>query len=39
MGNLVPEGYEYENLALCFGRVSDETVKYGYGFCVTWTIE
>jgi hypothetical protein len=25
-------GYKYGNLALQFGGVSDETVKYGYGF-------
>jgi hypothetical protein len=29
---LVPEGYEYGDLALQVGGVSDETVKYGYGF-------
>jgi hypothetical protein len=32
MGHLVPEGYKYGNLALQVGGVSDETVKYGYGF-------
>jgi hypothetical protein len=27
-----PGGYKYGNLALQVGGVSDETVKYGYGF-------
>jgi hypothetical protein len=31
--------YKYWNLALQVGGVSDETVKYGYGFCATRTIE
>jgi hypothetical protein len=35
----VPGGYKYVNFALQVGRVSDETVKYGYGFCATRTIE
>jgi hypothetical protein len=35
----VPGGYKYGNLALQVGGVSDETVKYGYGICVTQTIE
>jgi hypothetical protein len=30
--NPVPGGYKYGNLALQVGGVSDETVKYGYGF-------
>jgi hypothetical protein len=29
LGHLVPGGYEYRNLALQVGRVSQETVKYG----------
>jgi hypothetical protein len=29
----VAGGYKYGNLALQVGVVSDETVKYGYGFC------
>jgi hypothetical protein len=28
----VPRGYKYGNLALQVGGVSDETVKYGFGF-------
>jgi hypothetical protein len=28
----VPGGYKYGNLALQVGGVSDEIVKYGYGF-------
>jgi hypothetical protein len=28
----VPGGYKYGNLALQVWGVSDETVKYGYGF-------
>jgi hypothetical protein len=32
MGYPVPGGYEYGNLALLVGGVSDETVKYGFGF-------
>jgi hypothetical protein len=39
LGHPVPGGYKYGNLALQIGRVSDETAKYGYGFCATWTIE
>jgi hypothetical protein len=35
MGNPVPEGYKYGNLALLVGGVSDETVKYGRKFCGT----
>jgi hypothetical protein len=35
----VPGGYKYGNLALQVGGVSNDTVKYGYGFCATWTIE
>jgi hypothetical protein len=29
---IVSGGYKYRNLALQVGGVSDETVKYGYGF-------
>jgi hypothetical protein len=32
-------GYEYGDLALQVWGVSDETVKYGYGFCTTRTNE
>jgi hypothetical protein len=32
-------GYKYGNLALQVGGVSDETVKYGYGFSATGTTE
>jgi hypothetical protein len=32
-------GYKYENLTLQVGVVSDETVKYGYEFWATRTIE
>jgi hypothetical protein len=32
MDHPVPGGYKYGNLALQVGGVSDETVKYGYGF-------
>jgi hypothetical protein len=32
-------GYKYGNLALQVGGISDETVKYGYGFWATRTIE
>jgi hypothetical protein len=35
----VPRGYKYGNLGLQVGEVSDETVKYGYGFCATEIIE
>jgi hypothetical protein len=28
----VPGGCEYGNLTLEFGGISDQTVKYGYGF-------
>jgi hypothetical protein len=28
----VPGGYKYGNLAFQVGGVSDETVKYGFGF-------
>jgi hypothetical protein len=31
LGNPVPGGYKYGNLALQIGGVSNETVKYGYG--------
>jgi hypothetical protein len=31
-GPPVPGGYKYGNLALQVRGVSDETVKYGYGF-------
>jgi hypothetical protein len=34
-----PGGYKYRNLALQVRGVSDETVKYGYGFLATGTIE
>jgi hypothetical protein len=30
--NPVPGGYKYGNLSLQVGGVSDETVKYGFGF-------
>jgi hypothetical protein len=39
IGHHVPGGYEYGNLALQVGGVTDETVKYGYGFFATRTIE
>jgi hypothetical protein len=39
MGDPVPGWYKYENLALQIEGVSDETVKYGYGFWATRTIE
>jgi hypothetical protein len=39
LGHYVPRGYKYGNLALQIGGVSDETVKYGYGFCATRTIK
>jgi hypothetical protein len=32
LGHPVPGGYKYGNLALQVGGVSDETVKYGFGF-------
>jgi hypothetical protein len=32
LGHPVPGGYKYGNLVLQAGGVSDETVKYGYGF-------
>jgi hypothetical protein len=35
----VPGGYKCGNLAIQVGGVSDETVKYGYGFRATRTIE
>jgi hypothetical protein len=35
----VPGEYKYGNLAFQVVGVSDETVKYGYGFCATRTIE
>jgi hypothetical protein len=35
----LPGGYKYGNLALQVDGVSDETVKYGYGFCANRTIE
>jgi hypothetical protein len=35
----VVRGYNYGSLALQVGGVSDETIKYGYGFCETRTIE
>jgi hypothetical protein len=31
-GHPVPGGYKYGNMALQVRGVSDETVKYGYGF-------
>jgi hypothetical protein len=31
-GLSIPGGYKYGNLALQVGGVSDETVKYSYGF-------
>jgi hypothetical protein len=37
MGHPVPGGYKYGNLALQVRGVSNETVKYGFGFCGTWT--
>jgi hypothetical protein len=39
LGHPGPGGYEYGNLALQVGRVPDETVKYGYKFCATRTIQ
>jgi hypothetical protein len=39
MDHPVPAGYEYRNLASQVGGVSDEIVKYGYGFYGTRTIE
>jgi hypothetical protein len=39
LANLFLGGYKYGNLAFQDGRVSDEAVKYGYGFCATRTIE
>jgi hypothetical protein len=38
LGHPVPGGYKYGNMTLQVG-FSDETVKYGYGFCATPTIE
>jgi hypothetical protein len=32
LGHPVPGGYKYGNLALQVEGVSDETVKYGFGF-------
>jgi hypothetical protein len=32
LGHHVPGGCKYGNLALQAGEVSDETLKYGYGF-------
>jgi hypothetical protein len=32
-------GYKYGSLTFQVGGVPAETVKYGYGFCATWTIE
>jgi hypothetical protein len=32
LGHPVPGGYKYGNLALQVGGVSDETVKFGFGF-------
>jgi hypothetical protein len=37
--NPVAGGYKYGNLALQVGGVSDESVKYGYGFCASRTFE
>jgi hypothetical protein len=37
--NPVPVGYKYGDLALQVGGVSDETVKFGYGFYATLTSE
>jgi hypothetical protein len=39
LGHPVPGGYKYGNLPIQVGGVSDETGKYGYGFCATRTIE
>jgi hypothetical protein len=39
LGHPVLGGYKYGNLAFQVGGVSDETVKYGYGFYATRTIE
>jgi hypothetical protein len=39
LGHPLHGGYKYGNLALQVGGVSDETVKYGYGFCTIRTIE
>jgi hypothetical protein len=38
MGHAVPGGYKYGNLALQVGGVSEETVKYAYGFCTSRSI-
>jgi hypothetical protein len=32
LGHPSPRGYKYGNLTLQVGGVSDETVKYAYGF-------
>jgi hypothetical protein len=37
LDNPVPGVYKYGDLALQFGGVSDETVIYIYGSCVTLT--
>jgi hypothetical protein len=37
LGNPVPGGYKYGDLALQVGGVSNETVKYGREFCGTST--
>jgi hypothetical protein len=39
MDHPVPGGYKYGNLALQVGGVSDETIKYNFGFCATRIIE
>jgi hypothetical protein len=36
---VVPGGYKYGNLALQVEGVSDEIVKYGYGFRATRTTD
>jgi hypothetical protein len=39
VGHPVPGGCKYVNLPLHVAGVSDETVKYGYGFFTTLTLE
>jgi hypothetical protein len=38
-GITVAGGYKYGDLGLQVGEVVNETVKYGYGSCLTWTTE
>jgi hypothetical protein len=37
MGHPIPGGYKYRNMVLQVVGVSDETVIYSYGSCVTLT--